>query len=210
MGPPGAGKGTQGNWMSDFLNVPKVSSGDLFREHQNKQTELGNLASSYMQKGKLVPDKITVAMVMEWIETNKSSKGFVLDGYPRTLPQAEALDISLTNDGLGNLDKAINVNVPTDVLISRLSGRLVCNNCNQIYNIKYAPPKTSGNCDNCNQELQSRDDDKIEAIQKRIQVYFESTAPLISYYESTNILAHVDGSNSIGFVTERLKTILSY
>jgi adenylate kinase len=163
-----------------------------------------------MQKGKLVPDKITVAMVMEWIETNKSSKGFVLDGYPRTLPQAEALDISLTNDGLGNLDKAINVNVPTDVLISRLSGRLVCNNCNQIYNIKYAPPKTSGNCDNCNQELQSRDDDKIEAIQKRIQVYFESTAPLISYYESTNILAHVDGSNSIGFVTERLKTILSY
>ena len=210
MGPPGAGKGTQGNWMSDFLNVPKVSSGDLFREHQNKQTELGNLASSYMQKGKLVPDKITVAMVMEWIETNKSSKGFVLDGYPRTLPQAEALDISLTNDGLGNLDKAINVNVPTDVLISRLSGRLVCNNCNQIYNIKYAPPKTAGNCDNCNQELQSRDDDKIEAIQKRIQVYFESTAPLISYYESTNILAHVDGSNSIGFVTERLKTILSY
>ena len=210
MGPPGAGKGTQGNWMSDFLNVPKVSSGDLFREHQNKQTELGQLASSYMQKGKLVPDKITVAMVMEWIETNKSSKGFVLDGYPRTLPQAEALDISLTNDGLGNLDKAINVNVPTDVLISRLSGRLVCNNCNQIYNIKYAPPKTAGNCDNCNQELQSRDDDKIEAIQKRIQVYFESTAPLISYYESTNILAHVDGSNSIGFVTERLKTILSY
>lgn len=210
MGPPGAGKGTQGNWMSDFLNVPKVSSGDLFREHQNKQTELGNLASSYMQKGKLVPDKITVAMVMEWIETNKSSKGFVLDGYPRTLPQAEALDISLTNDGLGNLDKAINVNVPTDVLISRLSGRLVCNNCNQIYNIKYAPPKTAGNCDNCNQELQSRDDDKIEAIQKRIQVYFESTAPLISYYESTNILAHVDGSNSIAFVTERLKTILSY
>ena len=209
MGPPGAGKGTQGNWISDFLNIPKVSSGDLFREHQNKQTELGQLASSYMQKGKLVPDKITVAMVMEWVENNKKSKGFVLDGYPRTLPQAEALDISLTNDGLGNLDKAINVNVPTNILISRLSGRLVCNNCNQIFNIKYAPPKTDGDCDNCNQELQSRDDDKIEAIQKRIQVYFESTAPLISYYESTNILAQVDGSNSIEFVTERLKAILS-
>ena len=99
MGTPGAGKGTQGNWISSFLNIPKVSSGDLFRQHQNNQTELGQLASTYMQKGKLVPDKITVAMVMEWIENNKHSEGFVLDGYPRTLPQAQALDISLINDG---------------------------------------------------------------------------------------------------------------
>ena len=209
MGPPGAGKGTQGSWISNFLNIPKVSSGDLFRQHQNNQTELGQLASTYMQKGKLVPDKITVAMVMEWIDNNKHSQGFVLDGYPRTLPQAEALDISLTNDGLGNLNKAINVNVPENILISRLSGRLVCNNCNQIYNIKHAPPKNTGVCDNCNQELQSRDDDKIEAIEKRIQVYFEATAPLISYYESTNILVQVDGNNSIALVTEQLKEILS-
>ena len=135
MGPPGAGKGTQGHWISDYLNIPKISSGDLFREHQNKQTELGELASSYMQIGKLVPDKITVSMVMEWIENNKDSKGFVLDGYPRTLPQAEALDLALTHNGLGNLDKAINVNVPPHILISRLSGRLICNNCNLIFNI---------------------------------------------------------------------------
>ena len=209
MGPPGAGKGTQGNWISNYLNIPKVSSGDLFREHQNNKTELGQLASSYMQKGKLVPDKITVAMVMEWIDNNKQSEGFVLDVYPRTLPQAEALDIALNNNGLGNVDKAINVDVPTEVLISRLSGRLVCTNCNQIYNIKYAPPKNDRVCDNCTKQLQIRDDDKTEDIQKRIQVYFESTAPLISYYESTNILVKIDGSNSISVVTEELKSILS-
>tara|TARA_Y100000590_G_scaffold394222_1_gene473104 strand:+ start:6799 stop:7431 length:633 start_codon:yes stop_codon:yes gene_type:complete len=209
MGPPGAGKGTQGNWISNYLNIPKVSSGDLFREHQNNHTELGKLASSYMQKGKLVPDKITVAMVMEWIENNKHAKGFVLDGYPRTLTQAEALDLSLTNNGLGNLDKAINVDVPTDVLISRLSGRLVCSNCSQIYNIKYAPPQNDNVCDTCKEQLYLRDDDKKEAIQKRIEVYFESTIPLISYYEATNILVQIDGSNSIDVVTNQLKNILS-
>ena len=209
MGPPGAGKGTQGNWISNYLNIPKVSSGDLFREHQNNKTELGQLASSYMQKGKLVPDKITVAMVMEWIENNKHAKGFVLDGYPRTLTQAEALDLSLTNNGLGNLDKAINVDVPTDVLISRLSGRLVCSNCSQIYNIKYAPPQNDNVCDTCKEQLYLRDDDKKEAIQKRIEVYFESTIPLISYYEATNILVQIDGSNSIDVVTNQLKNILS-
>ena len=209
MGPPGAGKGTQGNWISNYLNIPKVSSGDLFREHQNNHTELGKLASSYMQKGKLIPDKITVAMVMEWIENNKHAKGFVLDGYPRTLTQAEALDLSLTNNGLGNLDKAINVDVPTDVLISRLSGRLVCSNCSQIYNIKYAPPQNDNVCDTCKEQLYLRDDDKKEAIQKRIEVYFESTIPLISYYEATNILVQIDGSNSIDVVTNQLKNILS-
>jgi len=209
MGPPGAGKGTQGHWISDYLNIPKISSGDLFREHQNKQTELGELASSYMQKGKLVPDKITVSMVMEWIENNKDSKGFVLDGYPRTLPQAEALDLALTHNGLGNLDKAINVNVPPHILISRLSGRLICNNCNLIFNSKFAPPQKAGLCDNCNQELHTRDDDKIEAIQKRIQVYFESTTPLIAYYQSTNILNELDGTSSIEIVTGQLKNILS-
>ena len=209
MGPPGAGKGTQGKWISNYLNIPKVSSGDLFREHQNNHTELGKLASSYMQKGKLVPDKITVAMVMEWIENNKHAKGFVLDGYPRTLTQAEALDLSLTNNGLGNLDKAINVDVPTDVLISRLSGRLVCSNCSQIYNIKYAPPQNDNVCDTCKEQLYLRDDDKKEAIQKRIEVYFESTIPLISYYEATNILVQIDGSNSIDVVTNQLKNILS-
>ena len=209
MGPPGAGKGTQGNWISNYLNIPKVSSGDLFREHQNNHTELGKLASSYMQKGKLVPDKITVAMVMEWIENNKHAKGFVLDGYPRTLTQAEALDLSLTNNGLGNLDKAINVDVPTDVLISRLSGRLVCSNCSQIYNIKYAPPQNDNVCDTCKEQLYLRDDDKKEAIQKRIEVFFESTIPLISYYEATNILVQIDCSNSIDVVTNQLKNILS-
>ena len=186
-----------------------MSSGDLFREHQNNHTELGKLASSYMQKGKLVPDKITVAMVMEWLENNKHAKGFVLDGYPRTLTQAEALDLSLTNNGLGNLDKAINVDVPTDVLISRLSGRLVCSNCSQIYNIKYAPPQNDNVCDTCKEQLYLRDDDKKEAIQKRIEVYFESTIPLISYYEATNILVQIDGSNSIDVVTNQLKNILS-
>ncbi len=209
MGPPGAGKGTQGNWISDYLNIPKVSSGDLFREHQNKQTELGQLASSYMQKGQLVPDKITVAMVMKWIENNKKSKGFVLDGYPRTLHQAEELDIALTNNGLGNLDKAINVSVSSDILISRLSGRLICNKCNLVFNSKFVPPQKTGLCDNCNQVLKVRDDDKIEAIEKRIQVYFESIAQLIAYYQSTNILNELDGSSSIDIVTKNLKNILS-
>ena len=161
LGPPGAGKGTQATRVADHLGVPKVGSGDLFRDHLQQETELGQLADSYMKKGVLVPDSITIHMVMEWISKEATGNGFLLDGFPRTLNQATVLDRRL---GEGAIDRVLYVNVSQEELVRRLAGRVVCNNCNRTYHKISNPPPGDGVCADCQGSLYQRDDDKPEAV----------------------------------------------
>lgn len=207
LGPPGAGKGTQAVRVEEKLQVPRVSSGDLFRDNQNRETELGLLARSYMERGVLVPDDVTIKMVMEWINEHLDAGGFLLDGFPRTHAQAEALDREL--EGKGGIDVAVYVAVPMDELIRRLSGRLVCRKCQTPYQLDSAPPQRAGKCDRCGGELYQRDDDKPEAVKKRIQVYLEETEPLVEYYREAGKLKKVCGIGSIEEVGRTLELALS-
>ena len=195
LGPPGAGKGTQAARLAVRLGVMRVSSGDLFREHQEKETELGDLARSFMERGVLVPDDVTIKMVMEWINGPNQAKGFVLDGFPRTQAQAEALDREL--DGRGGIDKVLYIKVSQEELIRRLSGRLVCRGCQTPYHREFSPPEEAYKCDRCGGELYQRDDDKAQAVKKRIQVYEEETEPLVQYYRQGGKLREIDGLGSI-------------
>lgn len=196
LGPPGAGKGTQAARIAEYLNVPSVASGDLFRDHQKRDTELGRLARSYMQRGVLVPDEVTISMVTEWIQTEAGDGGFLLDGFPRTLAQAEALDGALSNaDGL---DRVLYIRVSNDELVRRLTGRLVCRGCGVTFHKVSNPPPADGKCGLCcDGELYEREDDRPEAVGKRLEVYFSQTAPLIDYYRGAGILREVDGEQSI-------------
>ena len=207
LGPPGAGKGTQAARLSESLGVPRVSSGDLFRDHQHRDTELGQLARSYMERGALVPDNVTIKMVMEWIDEHEGEGGFLLDGFPRTLTQAQALDSALA--GRGGIDKALYISVPQDVVVSRLEGRLVCRDCGTPYHTESAPPDHQGVCPNCGGELVQRDDDKPEVVRKRIQVYLEETEPLIDYYREQGVLEEVNGESSVEEVGRDLVAALS-
>jgi adenylate kinase len=195
LGPPGAGKGTQVARIAAALGVTRVSSGDLFREHQQKGTELGRLARSYMERGALVPDDVTIKMIMVWINSPEQARGFVLDGFPRTLAQAEALDVEL--EGRGGIDKVLYINVSQEELMRRLTGRLICRQCQTPYHKDFSPPKAAGICDKCGGELYQRDDDKPEAVKKRIQVYVEQTEPLVKYYRKAGKLKEIDGKGSI-------------
>ncbi len=196
LGPPGAGKGTQAARIAEYLNVPSVASGDLFRDHQKRDTELGRLARSYMQRGVLVPDEVTISMVTEWIQAEAGDGGFLLDGFPRTLAQAEALDGALSNkDGL---DRVLYIRVSNDELVRRLTGRLVCRGCGVTFHKVSNPPPADGKCGLCcDGELYEREDDRPEAVGKRLEVYFSQTAPLIDYYRGAGILREVDGEQSI-------------
>jgi adenylate kinase len=207
LGPPGAGKGTQVERIAKHLGVSRVSSGDLFRDNVQRNTELGRLARSYMDRGALVPDDVTIRMVMGWINAFGQAKGFVLDGFPRTLAQAGALDQAMT--GKGGLDRVLYINVPQDDLVSRLSGRLVCRACQTPYNSKMSPPKKEGKCDKCGGQLYQRDDDKPDAVRKRLQVYAKETEPLVDYYRNKGILVEVDGGRSIEEVGSALIEALS-
>ena len=198
LGPPGAGKGTQAERVSEELGIPRVSSGDLFRDHQKRGTELGLLARSYMEKGALVPDDVTIGMVMQWIADNASGGGFLLDGFPRTRSQAEALDEALADEG--GLDAAVLIDVSREELVRRLSGRILCSGCQAPYNRNEAPPREPGKCDRCGGELYQRADDKPEAVEKRIEVYMEDTEPLVEHYREAGKLARVDGERSVAEV----------
>ncbi len=195
MGPPGSGKGTHVVRLAEELHVPRISSGDLFRDHQVRDTELGRLARSYMERGVLVPDEVTIGMVMGWLDEQREAGGFVMDGFPRTLPQARALDEAL--EEMGGPDRVLYINVSEQELVSRLSGRLVCRNCQTPYHLKFSPPGRPGKCDECGGELYQRDDDKAEAVKKRIRVYAEETEPLVQYYRDGGKLAELDGEGSI-------------
>ncbi len=208
LGAPGAGKGTQAQTISQKLGVPHIASGDLFREAQQKGTELGRLAKSYMERGALVPDEITVRMILERISAPDCLRGFVLDGFPRTLEQAEALDRALATEGKA-IDKAVYIKVSNEELIRRLSGRWICRNCQMPYNIISSPPRVRGRCDACGGELYQRPDDSEETVKRRLDVYFAQTAPLINYYLGAGKLVEVNGEQAIGEVERELLRVIA-
>jgi len=207
LGAPGAGKGTQAERLSAELGLPHVASGDLFRSHLSQGTELGLKAQSYMERGLLVPDDLTIAMVKERLEQPDCVDGVILDGFPRTLPQAKALDQCLAEMGRV-LDLALYIQVPEQELVERLSGRWICRRCQTPFHLKYNPPKREGICDVCGGELYQRSDDKPETVRKRLRVYFEQTAPLIEYYRRAGLLTEVDGVGEIPEVTHRLLDVI--
>ena len=207
LGAPGAGKGTQAKKIAAKYGIPHVSTGDIFRANIKNGTELGLKAKSYMDAGGLVPDEITIGMLLDRISQEDCKNGYVLDGFPRTIPQAESLTKALENRGEA-IDYAVNVDVPDENIISRMGGRRACLNCGATYHIVYNAPKTEGICDSCGQELVLRDDDKPETVKKRLDVYHQQTQPLIDYYQKAGVLAEVDGTKDMEEVFQAIVEIL--
>ena len=205
LGPPGVGKGTQAKILSEKTGLAHISSGDLFRENLKNQTELGKLAQTYMTKGELVPDDVTIAMIKDRLSRPDCKEGAILDGFPRTPAQADALEIML-KDFNGHVDVVPFVTADANVLIERLGGRWTCRANGHIFNEKSNPPKTEKVCDFDGSELYQRDDDKEETVKRRIEVYFDQTSPLISYYRDHGKLVEIDGTQSIDQVTHDLLT----
>ena len=207
LGAPGAGKGTQAKQIAAKYDIPHISTGDIFRANIKNGTELGKKAKEYMDQGMLVPDELTCDLVMDRIAQEDCAKGFVLDGFPRTIPQAEALTNALTKIGQA-MDYAIDVDVPDENIVNRMSGRRACLNCGATYHVVFNPTKTEGVCDTCGSETVLRDDDKPETVQKRLSVYHDQTQPLIDYYKNMNILKSVDGTKPMNEVFSDIVAIL--
>ena len=207
LGAPGAGKGTQAKQIADKYQIPHISTGDIFRANIKNGTELGNKAKSYMDQGLLVPDELVVDLVVDRVKQDDCKNGYVLDGFPRTIPQAEALDNALNAIG-EKIDYAINVEVPDENIVRRMSGRRACVGCGATYHLVHIPPKSEGICDTCGEELILRDDDKPETVQKRLDVYHDQTAPLIDYYTKKNALVEVDGTVDMADVFAAIVKIL--
>lgn len=207
LGAPGAGKGTQAKRIADKYGVPHISTGDIFRANIKEGTELGKKAKTYMDQGLLVPDELVVELVVDRIRQADCENGFVLDGFPRTIPQAEALDEALKNIG-ETMDYAINVDVPDENIISRMSGRRACVECGATYHIVTIPTKVEGICDVCGSKLVLREDDKPETVKKRLEVYHAQTQPLIEYYQKQGILRTVDGTQLMDAVFDAIVEIL--
>ena len=207
LGAPGAGKGTQAKMISEKYGVPHISTGDIFRANIKENTPLGQKAKEYMDKGLLVPDELVVDLVVDRLAQDDAKKGYVLDGFPRTIPQAEALDKALAELGQ-KMDYAIDVDVPDENIIHRMGGRRACVGCGATYHLEYAPTKVEGICDACGKELILRDDDKPETVKKRLDVYHEQTQPLIDYYTNAGILKTVDGTVDIDVVFQNIVEIL--
>lgn len=196
LGPPGAGKGTQASGIVEKYSIPHISTGDIFRKNIKEGTELGLKAKGYMDKGLLVPDEIVVAIVKDRLILDDCKDGFLLDGFPRTEAQADALDNELSKLKY-QLDKVVNIDVTKEELIGRAVGRRICKDCGATYHIKFNPPKSESTCDICGGELYQRKDDTVDTVTKRIEVYLEQTKPLIEYYEKKDILISIDGEQSI-------------
>lgn len=207
LGAPGAGKGTQAKQIADKYSIPHISTGDIFRANIKNGTELGKKAKQYMDQGALVPDELTCDLVMDRIQQDDCKNGFVLDGFPRTIPQAEALDAALGKIN-EKMDYAIDVDVPDENIVNRMSGRRACLNCGATYHLISIPPKVDGICDRCGSEIVLREDDKPETVQKRLKVYHEQTQPLIDYYKNQGILKSVDGTQPMDEVFKAIVTIL--
>ena len=207
LGAPGAGKGTQAKKIAEKYSIPHISTGDIFRANIKNGTELGKKAKTFMDQGLLVPDELTCDLVVDRIQQDDAREGYVLDGFPRTIPQAEALDKALAEFG-DKIDYAIDVNVPDENIVKRMGGRRACVGCGATYHLVYAPTKTEGICDVCGKELILRDDDKPETVQKRLNVYHEQTQPLIDYYTGQGVLKTVDGTKNLDEVFGDIVKIL--
>lgn len=207
LGAPGAGKGTQAKKIAKQYQIPHISTGDIFRANIKEGTQLGMKAKAFMDQGLLVPDEITIGMLMDRIQKSDCVNGYVLDGFPRTIPQAESLTEAL--NGLGDsIDYAVNVDVPDENIISRMSGRRACLSCGATYHIEFNPSKQDSICDTCSAELVLRDDDKPETVKKRLAVYHEQTQPLIDYYKGAGVLEEVDGTQEMDIVFQSIVNIL--
>ena len=207
LGAPGAGKGTQAKQIADKYSIPHISTGDIFRANLKAGTELGKKAKEYMDQGLLVPDELTCDLVMDRIGQEDCKNGFVLDGFPRTIPQAEALDAALAKIN-EKMDYAVDVDVPDENIVNRMSGRRACLNCGATYHIVSIPTKVEGICDRCGNKVVLRDDDQPETVKKRLDVYHEQTQPLIDYYKKQNILKTVDGTQPMEEVFRAIVEIL--
>lgn len=207
LGAPGAGKGTQAKMIAEKYSIPHVSTGDIFRANIKNGTDLGKEAKTYMDKGQLVPDELTVRILLDRVAQDDCKNGYVLDGFPRTIPQAEVLDAELTKLN-EKIDFAINVEVPDENIIKRMGGRRACVTCGATYHIEHVPPKTEGICDKCGAELILRDDDKPETVKNRLNVYHEQTQPLIDFYNKKGVLKEVDGTVDMMDVFAAITNIL--
>ena len=207
LGAPGAGKGTQAKKIASKYSIPHISTGDIFRANIKNGTELGNKAKTYMDQGLLVPDELVVDLVVDRVNQNDCENGYVLDGFPRTIPQAEALDKALTEMGQ-SIDYAINVEVPDENIVKRMSGRRACLACGATYHIEHIPPKQEGICDTCGQSLVLRDDDKPETVLNRLKVYHKQTQPLIDFYTQKGVMKAVDGTVDMHEVFDSIVEIL--
>lgn len=207
LGAPGAGKGTQAKMIAGKYDIPHISTGDIFRSNIKNGTELGKKAKEYMDQGLLVPDELTCDLVVDRIVADDCKKGFILDGFPRTIPQAEALDAALLKMGAA-IDFAINVNVPDNTIVERMSGRRACVSCGATYHVLFAPPKQEGVCDVCGQPLDIREDDRPETVQKRLDVYHAQTQPLIDFYGRQGIVRTIDGTLPMDKVFIEIEDIL--
>ena len=207
LGAPGAGKGTQAKMIADKYSIPHISTGDIFRANIKNGTELGKKAKTYMDQGLLVPDELVVDLVVDRVGQEDCANGYVLDGFPRTIPQAESLDAALEKLG-SKVDYAINVEVPDENIVRRMSGRRACVACGATYHIVHIPTKVEGICDRCGSELILRDDDKPETVKKRLAVYHEQTQPLIDYYNDKKVLVEVDGTKDMNDVFTDIVKIL--
>ena len=207
LGAPGAGKGTQAKMIAEKYSIPHVSTGDIFRANIKNGTDLGKQAKEYMDAGKLVPDELTVKILLDRVAQDDCKNGYVLDGFPRTSPQAEVLEDALNKLG-DKIDYAVNVDVPDENIVRRMSGRRACLKCGATYHIEHIPPKQEGICDTCGSELVLRDDDKPETVLNRLQVYHEQTQPLIDFYTERNVLKTVDGTRDMKDVFADIISIL--
>jgi len=209
LGPPGGGKGTQADFIAERYEIPKLSTGDLLREGVAKETSLGKEAKGYMEKGQLVPDSVVIGLVEAKLVSPDCQKGFILDGFPRTVTQADQLDNFMRSTGK-KVDIVVFFSIPKDEIVKRISGRRSCQECKAVYHLDYVPPKQHGICDLCGHSLVQRNDDEPKTIESRLFVYQEQTAPLIEYYKSQNILGELDGSGSVSAVQDRLLDLLTH
>ena len=207
LGAPGAGKGTQAKKIADLCNIPHISTGDIFRANIKQGTELGKKAKTYMDAGDLVPDELVCDLVVDRIQQDDCTKGFILDGFPRTIPQAEALTKAL-NAIEQKMEYALNIDVPDENIIHRMAGRRACVGCGATYHVEFNPTKKEGICDVCGEELILRDDDKPETVKNRLNVYHEQTKPLIEYYNKENITHTIDGTQTMDEVFNDIRKIL--
>jgi adenylate kinase len=208
LGPPGAGKGTHAKFISECYQIPHISTGDILRSRLQDGSELGKKAKSYMESGQLVPDLLVIAMMDERLQNPDAKKGFLLDGFPRTVEQAQSLDNILGARKVG-IELVINFDVSEEVVVARLSGRRSCPKCGAVYHVINIPPKKEGFCDRCDTELMQRKDDQESTVRKRLQVYQEQTAPLIQFYESKGLLRTVDGSQKIEILQKILANVMA-